>query len=362
MINPRQLFFIIALTRISALLVLLPVVTAGNALQDAWISVIVATVVAILFVWLGAYLAMKHPGKSLGQFSRDLLGKTGGAITTGLLAISFYVLCLIRTRLVSLVIISHFMPKTPGWALAIPVLLTAFYGAMMGPDTVGRASEFLFTVMALIIVVSMVMSYVWSAERVAGLKPVLSRGLRPVFGAAVPAAFLGLMSGLRVLALGRFTVEEHKMPKATALALLVSGLVLLVVTIDVLTTLGPAQAQAYVMPVLALASSVFIEGILERLDLVLMTAWVLGITFDVTVLLASSSILIGDSLGIGHRKVAAALFLLGVVPVSHRFTDIFVMRQLHSIPVTGIWSAAICVGTLAPVCIAYLIKKRRGGS
>lgn len=362
MINPRQLFFIIALTRISALLVLLPVVTAGNALQDAWISVIVATVVAILFVWLGAYLAMKHPGKSLGQFSRDLLGKTGGAITTGLLAISFYVLCLIRTRLVSLVIISHFMPKTPGWALAIPVLLTAFYGAMMGPDTVGRASEFLFTVMALIIVVSMVMFYVWSAERVAGLKPVLSRGLRPVFGAAVPAAFLGLMSGLKVLALGRFTTEKEKMPKAMTMALLISGLALLATTINVLTALGPAQAQSHVTPLLALASSVFIEGVLERLDLILMASWVLGVTFDVTALLLSSSILFGDSLGADRRKVTVVLFFLGLVPVSHRITDIFTMRRLHSIPVTGIWATLIVVGTLVPVLVAYLIKRKKGGS
>ncbi|MGI6661877.1 MAG: hypothetical protein ACOX4B_00075 [Bacillota bacterium] len=88
----------------------------------------------ILFVWLGAYLAMKHPGKEPGAVREGPPGQDRRRDQPrGSLALSFYVLCLIRTRLVSLVIISHFMPKTPGWALAIPVLLTAFYGAMMGP-------------------------------------------------------------------------------------------------------------------------------------------------------------------------------------------------------------------------------------
>jgi spore germination protein KB len=361
-ISPRQLFFIIALARIGAILVLLPGVQSGNAMQDAWISVILATGASILIVWLGSYLAMKHPEKSLGHFANDLLGRLGGTIATGILALSFYVLCLIRVRLVSLVIISHFMPRTPGWGLAIPVLLTASYGAMKGPDTIGRASELLFTVMAAITIGTMVVSSVWITGRIGGLKPVLSRGFGPVLAASVPATFLGIVSGLKVLALGRFTTEKKKLPKATAMALLTSGLALLGITIDAITTLGPAQAQKHVTPMLALASTAFIQGVLERLDLVLMASWVLGVTFDVTALLLSSSILIGDSLGADHRKVTAVLFFLGLVPVSHRITDIFTMRRLHSIPATGIWAILIGAGTLVPVLVAYLIKKRKGGS
>lgn len=362
MISSRQLFFTIALARISALLVLLPVVQSGDARQDAWIAVILATAASVVIVYLGTYLASRYPEKSLGHFASDLLGKPMGTIVTCLLALSFYALCLIRTRLMSLVLISHFMRRTPGWALAVPVLLTAMYGAMNGPDTVGRASEFLFTIMIMIIVGALIMSCIWGIDRVGGLRPVLSRGLRPVLAASVPATFLGLVSGLQVLALGRFTVDKRRMTRAAALALIVSGLVLLAVTIDVLTTLGPTQAQMYVTPVLALASSIFIEGTLERLDLVLMASWLLGIIFDVTTLLMSSAILIGNSFRLDYRKVAFVLTLLGIVPVSHRFTDIFTMRRLHSIPVTGIWSVVIVAGTLMPVLIAHLLRQRKGGS
>ena len=42
----------------------------------------------------------------------------------------------------------------------------------------------------------------------------------------------------------------------------------------------------------------------------------------------SSSILIGDSLGVSFRTVAAVLFVAGIIPVSHRFTDVFIVNEL----------------------------------
>ena len=108
---------------------------------------------------MSASLAAKYPGKSLGHYANQLLGRLFGTIATGLVALSFYVLCLIRIRLVSLVIITEFMPKTPGWGLAIPMLLTAFYGAMLGPDSIGRSSELLFTLVMTFILTGFLLAY-----------------------------------------------------------------------------------------------------------------------------------------------------------------------------------------------------------
>lgn len=357
MISARQLTLIVALTRVAALLVLLPVVQIGEARQDAWISVIVSTLAACLLAGMSASLAAKYPGKSLGHYANQLLGRLFGTIATGLVALSFYVLCLIRIRLVSLVIITEFMPKTPGWGLAIPMLLTAFYGAMLGPDSIGRSSELLFTLVMTFILTGFLLVYTARTGPVIGLKPILSRGLRPVLAASISPTFLGAASGSKVLALGRFTTKTRGLVKAVLAGLVISGLVRLVMTILVLTTLGPEQAQRSVTPVLALASAVYIEGLLERLDLFLLAAWVLGVSFDVTALLMSSSILIGDSLGVSFRTVAAVLFVAGIIPVSHRFTDVFIVNELHSIPVTAVWTLAVYVGAVGSLYLAALIKR-----
>lgn len=358
-ISARQLMLIVALIRVSAILVLLPVVQVGDARQDAWIASIVSTLASCLVAALSASLAMKFPGKSLGQFSKEILGPTLGMIATALVALSLYILCLARTLTVSLVVISQFMPKTPGWAIAVPMLATAFYGAILGPDAIGRSAEIVFTFLAGILILGVGLVYVSKAGPTTGLKPMLARGFGPVLAASVSPTFLGAVSGSIVLAIGRFTRKPSGLLKAVVAGLLISGGFLLVLTVLVLTTIGHQQAQQSLTPLLVVASSIFIEGVLERSDLLLLAAWILGVTFDVTVLLMSSSILIGDALSQSWRTVAVVLFLLGVLPVSHRFTDVFIMRELNSVLVTGTWTLVVYVGAVGLVFVAALLKKRR---
>jgi hypothetical protein len=141
--------------------------------------------------------------------------------------------------------------------------------------------------------------------------------------------------------------------------ILISGLFLLGSTLQVLTTIGHQQAQQSLAPLLAVASSVSIEGIVERTDILLLTAWILGVTFDVTVLLLSSAIIIGDAMSVKYRTVAAALFLIGALPVSHRATDVFSMNLIYSIPVTSTWMLVVFVGAVGAVFVAALIKERK---
>ena len=68
-INARQLMLIVVITRVSSILVLLPVVMIGDARQDAWIATIVSTFGSCLVGGLAAGLAAKFPGKSLDRKS-----------------------------------------------------------------------------------------------------------------------------------------------------------------------------------------------------------------------------------------------------------------------------------------------------
>lgn len=360
-ISARQLMLIVILVRYAALLVSLPIVQAGDARQDAWISVIISTAASVLITVVYAKLAMKFPEESFGQFANRVLGRPLGTASTLLVALSFYVISLARTRMMSLVIISQFMPNTPGWALAIPVLLTAFYGAYLGPDTAGRAAELIFTILTVMFLAGNALVLISGAGPMTSVRPVLTRGIKPVLQAAVPGTFLGCVSGSIVLALGKFTKRTQGLPKAVGIGIAVSGGFLLVVTLNVLTTLGFQQAQNNVTSVLSLASSIYIGGVIERTDLVLLTAWLLGVTFDVTVLLMSASILIGDSFNIHYRTVSIALFLIGVIPVSHRITDIFSLSRINTPAVTGIWTLGVYICVVGLAYVACLVKERTRG-
>jgi spore germination protein KB len=301
----------------------------------------------------------KFPGKSFGTVSKEVLGPYAGWVVTGMVALSLYVLALARTRSVSLIVISQFMPKTPGWAIAIPMLAVALYGAVTGPDAIGRSAELVFTLLTGILALGAVLLLASKAGPITSLRPILARGIRPVLAASIAPTFLGAVSGSVVLALGRYVKKASSLPKAVMAGILISGLFLLGSTLQVLTTIGHQQAQQSLAPLLAVASSVSIEGIVERTDILLLTAWILGVTFDVTVLLVSSAIVIGDAMSVKYRTVAAALFLIGALPVSHRATDVFSMNLIYSIPVTSTWMLVVFVGAVGAVFVAALIKERK---
>jgi len=359
-ISTRQLMLIMIVSRVSSILVLIPVVQIGDARQDAWIASILSTLTSCLVASLPAVLAMKFPGSSFGHVAKGVLGPYIGAVATGLVALSLYIQALIRTRSMSLIVISQFLPETPGWALAVPLLAVALYGAVLGPDTIGRTAELMVTYLIGIIALGAVLLYGSKAAPVTGLKPILARGWGPVLAASVSPTFLGAVNASSVLALGRFTTKTSGILKAVVGATLISGLILLVIVVQVLITIGPQQAQQALTPVLAMASTIYVEGIVERADLLVLASWVLGLTFDVTVLLMSASIIIGDALSKSWRTVAVVLFLVGVVPASLRFTDTFSMRELRTIPVTGIWTLVVFIGTIGLVLVAALIRGKRG--
>ncbi|MGE5580290.1 MAG: GerAB/ArcD/ProY family transporter [Bacillota bacterium] len=359
-LSARQLMLVVAVMRASAMLVLLPVVMVGDARQDAWIASIVSTLLSCILALLASGLAARFPGKSLGHIGKVVLGPIGGWLVIGLFALSHYVLALARARTVSLLVISQFMPKTPGWAIAVPMLAVSVYGAIHGPDTVGRSAEPVFVLLTGILVLGTVLLYASRVGPVTSLKPILARGFMPILASSVSPVFLGAVGSSVVLSLGRYVKKASSLGRAAVYGLLISGLFLTVVVLQVLTTIGHQQAQQSLAPLLSLAGAISIEGVVERTDLLLLASWIVGVTFDVTILLLSSSIVIADALSIDYRKVAAALFLAGVVPVSHRVTDVFSMRMVHSLPVTGIWTLVVFLGAIGVVYIVALVRRIDG--
>jgi len=52
--------------------------------------------------------------------------------------------------------------------------------------------------------------------------------------------------------------------------------------------------------------------------------------------------------------------LLGVVPISHRFTDVFNIRKVHDLPATGIWTLVVYLGAIGVVYVVALVRRIDG--
>ncbi|MDP2858692.1 MAG: GerAB/ArcD/ProY family transporter [Bacillota bacterium] len=356
LISARQLMLMILVAKISVMVIFLPVVTGGDARQDAWIAAILATLAGSLFGALMASLAMRFPGKSFGSFAQDVLGGVLGRAAAVLVALSLYGMAVLRSRVLAFIIVSEVMRETPEWVFGLSILVAATYGSTLGPDAMGRASEAIFTIVMGSIVIGIALVLVSRVGPATSLKPVLERGIGPVLGATITPVFYFATSAAMVLALGKYCTEPRRLRGAVVASLLISGVVLTTITALVVTTLGPHTAGHELAPVLALGKAVFFEGILERLDLPLIAVWALGLAFEVTLLLLSSSIILGDAFGLQFRHVAVGLALVAMVLVSLQATTIFDYKQVISPEVTGPLTLVVHVGLVGLVLIVASIR------
>lgn len=357
-ISARQLMLIVALSRISVIVIFLPVVTAADARQDAWIAAILAVGGGMALGAMAASLVRRFPGRTFACFARDVLGRVVGTGAALVLGLFFYALAVIRARQLALLVVTALFDRTPGWAIALTVLSAGLYGAFLGSDALGRAAEILITVIGASIVGGLALQFASGGVDFSLLLPILSRGIGPVLEATVVPIFWFATSALTVLVLTSVCAEPARAAGAVVKATLISGSVLVVVAATAIATFGPHEAQLQLSPVLSLARSVFLMGVAERLDVVLLNIWVLGVAFDIALFLFVSSLTLGDSLALGARSVLVVLAALGTVPVSLRSIDMFDIRRIFKPLPTGVTTLAIHVGLVGLTLLVALIRRK----
>lgn len=359
-ISSRQIFFMIAISRISVIVVFLPVVTLTDVLQDAWISAGLATAAAMLLGGFVSLLVPRFPGRSFSGSARETLGNVLGALAGLCVGLLYYAAALVRTRTLSFLLVTSTLPEAPSPLLAALALLVSSYGAYLGPDAMGRTAELLFTLIIASILVGFIVLFISPGNPdLLLIEPVLSRGFGPVLEASLNPFFWFLLSAGTVLALGKYCIDPKAIPRHIAGAMLLAGAALVSITLAALVYLGPHQARDQFSPVLSLARVAFVPGVVERLDLVVTNMWVLGVVFDVTVLLLVSSVILGDALGVRIPAMTTFLTVLGIVTVSLRSTDPFFFRRvLDPKPITAI--ALAFTGLVGLVFLVSLIRGKGG--
>lgn len=363
MISSRQLLLIVFLSRISVMAIFLPVVTSARALHDAWIAAILATVLGVLLASLSVSLARRFPSESYGRYVQRILGAPVGKMLALMLAAFYFALALLRARQLGFLLIAAQLEQAPGWIFAVTTVGAGLYGGYLGADALGRAAEVLVTVVGVTIVFGIAMVLISVAPEMGYLSPILARGWRPIAEASVNPVFWFAVSGSVVLVLGHRCLEQKDMLRATAWAVILSGIILVLIAALATVTFGPHEAQKQLSPMLSLSRTMYIQGALERLDALLMSIWVVGVTFDTALYLMVSFMTVGDAFDIRYEALFIPLGLVGAVLASFRVADVFLIREVLSPLPTGValvFLQGVLVTLVLLVAVLRGLDDRRG--
>lgn len=292
-----QLFLMIINFMAGSALVMAPSVVIFLAQQNAWISVIVATVIGFL---INAFLLLALRRYGYASIFRIVEHVAGRWI--GRTVILLIVFACIHTGSLDLRNMSNFvttlMPETNAWVFQWMILLTCVYSIYYGAVNIGRVNEIISPIMAAIFYGSlMVVANQFSFDQ---LQPVLDNGWGPVLHGAYTIIGFPFTELVMFSAFLTFVKTKRHISRTFLSALTIGGVSLALGVVFVIGVEEISLATAEVYPLYSLMRNITVSRVFDRVEALIAIVWVLS--FFVKVVITFLTGLLGLSQLAAHHR------------------------------------------------------------
>ena len=323
-ISSIQLMFLLVTIVTATAWLYVSAITAQKAGVDGWISLLVpSTIFGMAVVFVCSALCLRFPGRSVVEFSGDIVGKFAGKIVgLGYLFFFLYSNGVIIREFGDFVVTS-FMMETPLLVFNSVMVLLAAYAVSNGLEVISRANQFVFplAVLSLFVIVGLAIP----AMHLDNLMAVLGNGLKPVLrGSLTTSSWRGEV--VLLLMFWPYLNKPDQGRRAGLLAVAFIGILLSLDTASTVAVFGAETVANLTFPTLDLARYISIAGFLERLEAIVMILWVAGIFVKVACFYQAGALAASQLLGL--KDYRALVLPLGVLQLVWSVTLFESSREL----------------------------------
>jgi spore germination protein (amino acid permease) len=353
--SARNLLFVLLVSRICNIMIFMPAITQGSAGEDSWAAALLSLVWSIPLSLLAAWAATAVPGGLLVGANRKW-----GKLAVLIFAPYILVLALVPgffSAEMGTLFTTVTLTETPVGALVAVTLVVGTYAAYQGIDTIGRVGQVIITLVVVFSLVT-VLGVAYEADS-SRLQPMFSRGLLPVLSSSVNPAAWTVLAVSVVPVLGRQIAPGKRGLRGVAIwANTVSmGLLTVIVMVTTMVFTAP-EAQTMHSPAYMLAKMIRVPLTFERLEVIILTAWIGAITLTVGTYLYTAAQAISDALNLQtHRMCLLPLALFAASTAVTLFAS--TPQVKHYISTVAPPVAALAVGL--PAAAALVLRRRPAG-
>ncbi|MEK4085553.1 MULTISPECIES: GerAB/ArcD/ProY family transporter [Psychrobacillus] len=283
----KQLFWLFLSMQVIMNMLLTPSGSIMIAQQDAWLSALIAILISLVTLWSSIKVCARYPSMDFHVIIETIAGKWIGRLLSIFLLVSFTVVLAVMLRQYGEFVSGTVLPKTPISVIIFCILVTAIYPTFHGLGVIGRLAEIFGPILLLGIISPIILGIV--NMDVKHLLPFWydSGILAIITGSLGPAAFLTDC----VLILWIFNLSEFHPNKIKYLtwSILTSGLLYLLSVTSIIATFGVKIASTHLYPFLILERYISIFGMIENLDAIVITVWILSIFLKICLYLFVTS-------------------------------------------------------------------------
>lgn len=317
-ISHQQLAALAFTLHFAAAELVLPANLAKTGQSGGWLAPLASFLVAALPIALMlGLLARRHPHQALGELACHLLGPFFGRALALLVALISTALTALSLRDVAEVIPVAILPATPLLALAVPFTVVAVYGAYCGAEVLARLS--VFFVLANVVIFLLALATLSGLVHPLRLLPLYEHSPLQLFVAAWPP--IGWYAeSWTFLALAALVDQAHRAGRGLAAGAALATLALMLFTALSLAVFGHQFVADFNFPVYSLFQQITIGEFVERLDVILISIWLLGMIVKTATHLWLAANAAGFALGMANERpllpalAAVALILMALIP------------------------------------------------
>lgn len=309
-ISGSQLGFMLIPLVIATAILSVPSIMTGFAKQDAWLSVIPASLTGVWSVLVITALAKRYPGMTIVEYSSMIIGKWGSKLLALYISFIFYLFIIIIAREHANFIDMVALPRTPS-IIEIAIFMTLCgMTVLAGIEVIGRLNQFLVPPLILFLLPLFILSI--PDMEPARLQPVLGEGIMPVWkGAIVPAGWTGEVFVLGFLL--PFLNSRKEGRKVSLLAVGMNGLILIFININTILVMGGISAKL-TYPMFEVIRYISVAEFLERMDPLIVSAWTMGIFMKESIFMFVFSVCVSQLFGLrNYRIIVMPLTVLSII-------------------------------------------------
>jgi spore germination protein KB len=317
-ISGYQLFWLIFTMEfgMTAIFTLSPAVFLSK--QDAWISIIIATLIALATTFVAVKLSLLYPEKTFIQSSQLILGKWLGKI----ILVPYFVMWISVTGVIlrefaDFVYITLFS-STPLWSIILIMLIAVVYATSSGGlKSIARSGEIIGPVTALGSILIFFFSVKdWDWLR---LLPVYSNtGFVPILkGSFTPASFLA--ESFMVVMLVAFMKTPKRVMSSSLLGVAAASIAVLSMTLIVIMVFGPNLPAKFIYPLYSIVSYISVMEFIQNVDVLIVLLWIISIFIKLSLYMFITSYGTAQLFHIKKWKrtiwwIAPIIFILSLLP------------------------------------------------
>ena len=312
-ISPHQYRNLIILYSIGTSVLITPAGMAADAKQDAWMCIILGTIIGLLWVPLFNLAGNIYPDLNYFQTTEKLLGRWLGKTISLMSILLSFVGAATLEWYVGNFYTTHLMPEMPIEAVIIFFGVFVIIGMYIGLETLARTTEILFPIVVFFLTMLIVFN----------IPNMDFNNLLPVFEGEIKGIVRGSIF---------FTVTSHstlvvflmifpsriskplQAKKSIYSAILISGAIMLLLVTSCVLVMGSSTTALNLYPSYALAKRITLGTYISRIEAILAVTWLMTIFYKTVLYFADTVIGLTQVFGLkNYRSITIPLGIILIV-------------------------------------------------